>query len=182
MTFETLARQGQTTEYQSLAASVGPRIREIRKSFIQESFAGFLQAEHRMETVAVIRDMEFINDSRSSTLNSAWYALESINRPVIWIAGGIDPGNDYTILRHLVRAKVRGIICIGIDNTGIHRAFDDLDVPIIDTTSMEEAVETAYYMGNNGYAVLLSPACPSFDLFENYEERGKAFRKAVKNL
>jgi UDP-N-acetylmuramoylalanine--D-glutamate ligase len=182
MTFETLARQGQTTEYQSLAASVGPRIREIRKSFVQESFSGFLQAEHRMETVAVIRDMEFINDSRSSSLNAAWYALESVNRPVIWIAGGIDPGNDYTILRHLVRSKVRGIICLGIDNTRLLHAFGDLNLPMTETISMEEAVQTAYYMGENGYAVLLSPACPSFDLFRNYEERGKAFRLAVKNL
>ncbi|HNY01687.1 MAG TPA: hypothetical protein PKG48_03830 [Bacteroidales bacterium] len=182
MTFEALAKQGQTTPYQSLAASIGSRIRDIRKEFIKESFYGFQQIEHRLEVVAVIRGMDFINDSKSSTLNSTWYALESMSRPVIWIAGGVESGNDYTVLRQLVRTKVRAIICLGIDNSRIHEAFSDLNLPVIDTLSMDEAVQTAYYMGNQGDAVLLSPACPSFDLFADYEERGNAFRKAVKNL
>lgn len=168
--------------YESLAASIGPKIRGIRKEFIKESFGGFLHAEHRLETVAVIKDMEFINDSKSSTLNSTWYALESTSRPIIWIAGGVEPGNDYSILRHLVRTKVKVIICLGTDTSRIRKSFEDLDVPMIQTVSMEEAVQNSYFMGDSGDAVLLSPACPSFDLFENYEARGRAFRKAVKNL
>ena len=182
MTFEALAKQGQTTIYDSLVASIGPKIREIRKEFIKESFYGFQQVEHRLEMVAIIKDMEFINDSKSSSLNSTWFALENTSRPIIWIVGGVDNGNDYSTLRQLVRTKVKGMICLGIDNTRIHDAFDDLDIPMIDALSMNEAVQAAYYMGNNGDAVLLSPACPSFDLFDNYEERGNAFRKAVKNL
>jgi UDP-N-acetylmuramoylalanine--D-glutamate ligase len=182
MTFEALANQGQATVYQSLAASIGPKIREIRKQFIKESFYGFQEFEHRMETVLVIKDMEFINDSRSSTLNSTWYALESTSRPIIWIVGGVDSGNDFTTLRHLVRTKVKGMICLGLDTTRIHNAFEELNIPVIDALTMEEAVQAAYYMGDSGDAVLLSPACPSFDLYDNYEERGIAFRKAVKNL
>ncbi len=182
MTFEALANQGQTTVYDSLAASIGPKIRGIRKEYIKESFYGIQQLEHRLETVAVIRDMEFINDSKSSTLNSTWFALESVSRPIIWIVGGVEPGNDYTILRQLVRTKVKGIIYLGSDITLIQRAFEAIDVPLSRAFTMEEAVQTGYYMGEHGDAVLLSPACPSFDSFENYEERGKAFRKAVKNL
>jgi UDP-N-acetylmuramoylalanine--D-glutamate ligase len=182
MTFEALAKQGQTTVYHSLAASIGPKIREIRKEMIKESFNGFLNAEHRLEIVAIIRDMKYINDSKSSNLNSTWYALENTHRPIIWIVGGIEIGNDYICLRHLVRTKVKSIICLGMDTARIHEAFQELDIPMTDTLSMEEAVQTAYLTGNNGDAVLLSPACPSFDLFENYEARGEAFRKAVKNL
>lgn len=182
MTFEALALQGHKTTYESLAASIGPRIRDLRKAAIKESFYGFQHAEHRLETVAVIRDMEFINDSRSSTMNATWFALESVSRPIIWIVGGVDPGNDYSVLRQLVRTKVKGIISLGKDNARIRDAFSDLEIPFSEASTMEEAVESAYYMGKNGYAVLLSPACPSFDLFQNFEERGMAFRKAVKNL
>jgi UDP-N-acetylmuramoylalanine--D-glutamate ligase len=182
MTFDALAKQGQTTVYHSLVASIGPKIREIRKEFIKESFYGFQQVEHRLETVAIIKDMEFINDSKSSTLNSTWFAIESTSRPIIWIVGGVESGNDYSILRQLVRTKVKGIVCLGLDTSRLHEAFDELDIQITDVLSMDEAVQAAYYMGNNGDAVLLSPACPSFDLFNDYEERGKAFRKAVKNL
>jgi UDP-N-acetylmuramoylalanine--D-glutamate ligase len=182
MTFEALAKQGQNTIYESLAASIGPKIREIRKESIKESFRGFQHVEHRLELVAVIRDMEFINDSKSSTLNSTWYALESTSRPIIWIFGGVEPGNDYSILRHLVRTKVKGMVCLGADTKRIQEAFEDLDVPMVRVATMEEAVQAAYYLGDHGDAVLLSPACPSFDLYENYEERGMAFRKAVKNL
>jgi UDP-N-acetylmuramoylalanine--D-glutamate ligase len=182
MTFETLAKQGHTTIYDSLVASIGPKIREIRKEFIKESFYGFQQVEHRLELVAIIKDMEFINDSKSSNLNSTWYALENTWRPIIWIVGGVESGNDYSTLRQLVRTKVKGMVCLGMDTTRIHEAFEELEIPMIDALSMEEAVQTAYYMGNNGDAVLLSPGCPSFDLFENYEARGNAFRKAVKNL
>ncbi len=182
MTFETLANQGQTALYGSLVSSIGPKIREIRKAAIKESLCGFQQVEHRMETVALIKGMEFINDSKSSTLNSTWFALESTSRPIIWILGGVECGNDYTTLRHLVRTKVIGIVCLGLDTARIHDAFEELDIPMIDALSMDEAVQAAYYSGSSGDAVLLSPACPSFDLYDNYEERGNAFRKAVKNL
>ncbi|MDP1623490.1 MAG: hypothetical protein Q8M08_14245 [Bacteroidales bacterium] len=182
MTFEALAKQGQETVYQSLAASIGPRIRDIRKESIKESFNGFQQVDHRLETVVIIKDMEFINDSKSSTLNSTWYALENTSRPIIWIVGGVESGNDYAILRHLVRTKVKGIICLGTGTSRIHEAFDDIDIPITNALTMDEAVQNAYYMGNSGDAILLSPACPSFDLFKDYEARGNAFRKAVKNL
>jgi UDP-N-acetylmuramoylalanine--D-glutamate ligase len=182
MTFETLAKQGHTTIYDSLVASIGPKIREIRKEFIKESFYGFQQVEHRLELVAIIKDMEFINDSKSSNLNSTWFALENTWRPIIWIVGGVESGNDYSTLCQLVRTKVKGMVCLGLDTSRIHEAFGELDIPMIDAWSMDEAVQAAYYMGNNGDAVLLSPGCPSFDLFENYEARGNAFRKAVKNL
>ncbi len=182
MTLEALAKQGHITVYDSLVASIGPKIREIRKEFIKDSFAGFQQVEHRLETVAIIHGMEFINDSKSSNINATWFALENITRPVIWILGGVESGNDYTILRHLVRHNVKGIICLGLDNSRIHEAFDELMLPMEDVLTMEDAVQSAYYMGEKGDVILLSPACASFDLFENYEERGKAFRKSVKNL
>lgn len=182
MTLEALAKQGQGNLYDSLAATIGPRIREIRKEVIKESFSGFQQVEHRLETVAVIHGMEFINDSKSSNINATWYALENSSRPVIWIAGGVESNNDYSMIRHLVRTKVKGIVCLGLDTNRIHEAFDDLELPMADAFSMEDAVQTAYYMGTKGDIILLSPACPSFDLFENYEARGHAFRKAVKNL
>ncbi len=182
MTLEALATQGQTTVYDSLAASIGPKIREIRKAYIKESFAGFQQTEHRLETVANIHGIEFINDSRSTTINGTWFAMESTLRPLIWIAGGVDNGNDFTTLRHLVRNNVKGIICLGLDNSRIHEAFDELDLPMLDVVKMVDAVQAAYYLGARGDVVLLSPACASFDLFENFEERGIAFRNAVKNL
>ena len=182
MTLEALATQGQATVYNSLVASIGPKIRQIRKQYIQESFTGFQQVEHRLEPVAVIHGIEFINDSKSSNTNGTWYALETIHRPVIWIAGGVDSGNDYSELDQLVRENVKGIVCLGLDNSLIHEAFDKLNLPMADVVTMEEAVLAAYYMGEKGDVVLLSPACASFDLFENFEERGKAFRTSVKNL
>lgn len=182
MTLEALAKQGQATVYDSLVASIGPKIRDLRKEFIKESFNGFQQVEHRLEPVAIIHGIEFINDSRSSNINGTWFALESTQRPVIWIAGGVDTGNDYSVLRHLVRTRVKGIVFIGLDNGRIREAFDDLEIPVAEVQTMEEAVQAAYYMGTKDDAVLLSPACASFDLYENFEERGKAFRKSVKNL
>jgi UDP-N-acetylmuramoylalanine--D-glutamate ligase len=141
MTFEALAKQGQTTVYESLAASIGPKIREIRKELIKESFYGFPNAEHRLELVATIRDMKFINDSKSSNLNSTWYALENTPRPIIWILGGMEIGNEYSGLRHLVRTKVKAIICLGMDTTRIHEAFDELNIPMTDALTMDEAVQ-----------------------------------------
>jgi UDP-N-acetylmuramoylalanine--D-glutamate ligase len=182
MNFETLAKQGHATVYDSLVASIGPKIRDIRKEFIKECFYGFQPVEHRLELVATIKGMEFINDSKSSNLNSTWYALENTWRPIIWIAGGVESTNDYSTLRHLVRTKVKAIICLGAETARLHAAFNELGLPMADFSEMDEAVQASYFLGNTGDAVLLSPACPSFDLFENYEARGKAFRKAVKNL
>ena len=182
MTLETLAKQGQTTVYDSLAASIGPKIRDIRKQLIKDSFIAFHQAEHQHEMVAIIHGMEFINDSKSSNINATWFALENNLRPVIWIVGGVDNGNNYSIVYPYVRRNVKGIICLGLDNSRIHSAFDELEIPMVDALTMDDAVQAAYYMGTKGDVILLSPACASFDLFENYEERGKAFRKAVKNL
>ena len=182
MNLETLANQGQATVYDSLAASIGPKICDLRKQFIKESFSGFHMVEHRLEMVAIIHGMEFINDSKSSNINATWFALENNQRPVIWIVGGVDIGNNYSIVYPHVRSRVKGIICLGLDNSRIHDAFKDLGIPITDTLTMDDAVQAAYDMGSRGDVILLSPACASFDLFENYEERGKAFRKAVKNL
>ncbi len=182
MIYETLATEGKSTRYDWLAATIGPKIREIRKKYIMESFCGFQQFEHRLEFVAMIQGMEFINDSKSSTINATWFALENFNKPVVWIVGGVEIGNDYSIVYPQVSAKVKAIICLGKDNRRIHEAFTPLGIPITNTASMEEAVQQAYIMGEKGDVILLSPACASFDLFGNFEERGKAFRKAVKNL
>ena len=182
MTLESLAKQGNSTIYDSLAATIGPRIREIRKEFIKESFSGFHLQEHRLEKVAGVHGIEFINDSGSTNINSAWFALESMTRPIIWIAGGLENGNDYSVLRNLVRRFVKGIVCLGVDNRRIHEAFDELKKPMADVTTMEEAVFLAYRWGVPRDVVLLSPACASFDLFEDFEERGEAFRDAVRNL
>ncbi|MCK9220472.1 MAG: hypothetical protein PHF97_11675 [Bacteroidales bacterium] len=182
MTLEALAKQGHPSVYDSLAASIGPKIREIRKEFIKESFSGFQYVDHRLESVAIIHGIEFINDSKSSNLNATWFALETISKPIVWIVGGVERDNDYGIIRNLVRCHVKAIICLGLDNHRIHEAFDELKIPMTDRITMEDAVQTAYSISSKGDTVLLSPACASFDLFKNYEERGFAFRNAVKNL
>ena len=182
MIYEILAKEGKSSRYVSLAATIGPKIRDIRKEHIKNSFCSFQQVAHRMEFVAMIQGMEFINDSISSTINATWFALENYNRPVVWIVGGVEIGNNYNIVYPKVRSIVKAIICLGLDNHRIHEAFASLTIPLTDTRSMEEAVLQAYFMGEKGDVILLSPACASFDLFENFEERGKAFRKAVKNL
>jgi UDP-N-acetylmuramoylalanine--D-glutamate ligase len=132
--------------------------------------------------VLKVHGIEFINDSKATNVNSTWYALESTSNDVIWIAGGVDKGNDYSILEELVRKKVKSIICLGLDNAKIHQAFGEIVETIIDVKSAEEAVKTAYYLAKKGDNVLLSPACASFDLFDNYEDRGKQFKQAVRNL
>ncbi|MEI6456867.1 MAG: cyanophycin synthetase [bacterium] len=182
MTLEALALQGNSTVYDTLAATVAPRIRDIRKEFIKESLCDFQHTEHRLEHVANIHGIEFINDSRSSNVNSTWFALESMNKPVIWIAGGVDRNNDYSQLMELVTKRVKAIVCLGLDNRNLHKAFGHLEIPMADVISMDEALHAAYYFGEKGDVALLSPACASFDLFENYEDRGKAFRSSVKNL
>jgi len=142
----------------------------------------FRQAEHRLETVANIHGIEFINDSRACSIHSAWYAMECMEKPVIWIAGGLDRVLDYTQLTSLVSKKVKAIICIGNENRRMHKAFDKTEIPLVPAVDMNEAVDLAYYMGKTGDAVLLSPGCPSSDRFEHFEDRGNKFRSAVKNL
>ena len=154
---------------------------DIRKEKIREAVETFESLEHRMEPVATVRGVEFINDSKATNVNSTWFALESMTKPTVLILGGIDKGNDYSLLQDLVTEKVKAIVCLGLDNKKIHEAFDK-EVKVLDTASAEEAVTTAFNLGNTGDAVLLSPACASFDLFKNYEDRGVQFKEAVKNL
>ena len=182
MTIEKLALQGKHNVYNTMAGGIAARLQEIRKESIKQCLTDFQALEHRLEHVAEVRGVSFINDSKATNVNSAWFALESMNKPVIWIAGGVDKGNDYTSLLPLVHEKVKAIITIGKDNSKIHDAFGSIVDTIIDTEEMSEAVLSAFYLGQPGDMVLLSPACASFDLFENYEDRGNKFKRAVHDL
>lgn len=182
MSIFELALQGKHNLYNSMASGIAGRILELRKEIVRESLSDFQNIEHRLESAGVVHGIEFINDSKATNVNSTWYALESMQKPVIWIAGGVDKGNDYSMLADLVKDKVKAIICLGKDNQRIHEAFAAIISTIIDTQSAHEAVYTAYKLGKKGDAVLLSPACASFDLFENYEDRGHQFKIAVKAL
>jgi len=182
MTFQKLALQGKHNIYNSMAAGVASRVLELRKEVIRESLADFDSLEHRLEKVVDVSGVAYINDSKATNLNSTWYALESIDTPVVLILGGVDKGNDYDEIAELVKDKVKGIICLGVDNTKIHEAFEGQVDVIVDTQSMHEAVRYAYKISEKGDTVLLSPACASFDLFENYEERGREFKTAVRGL
>ena len=182
MTIEQLALQGKHNVYNSMAASVASRIIDIRKEVVRESLSDFVNIEHRLEQVATINGIEFINDSKATNVNSAWYALESMTKPVVWIAGGVDKGNDYTQLFDLVKEKVKAIICLGKDNSKLLEAFGSVVEKITEASSAGEAVSLAYQFGKKGDVVLLSPACASFDLFENYEDRGSQYKVAVRAL
>jgi UDP-N-acetylmuramoylalanine--D-glutamate ligase len=182
MSILDLALQGKHNAYNSMAAAISGMVLEIRNDRIRESLTDFQGVEHRLERFLKVHGIEFINDSKATNINSTWYALESMIHPVVWIAGGIDKGNDYGMLMDLVREKVKAIVCLGIDNSKIHKAFDGVVKNIVDTSSMAEAVKSAYYLARNGDVVLLSPACASFDLFENYEDRGHQFKQEVRNL
>jgi len=182
MTLENLALQGRHNIYNSMAASIAARILDIRKETIRESLSDFQHVEHRLEYVARVHGIEFINDSKATNVNATWYALESVNKPIIWVAGGIDKGNDYGQLKELVRQKVKAIICLGLDNTKLIKAFSDKVDIMTEAHSAEEAVQAAYQLASDGETVLLSPACASFDLFNNYEDRGRKFKNAVKKL
>lgn len=182
MSIHDLALKGQHNAYNSMAASIAARALDIRKESIRKSLIHFKGVEHRLEHVLKIHGIHFINDSKATNVNSTWYALESMPDNLIWIAGGMDKGNDYSSLRELVRRKVKAIICLGVDNSKIHEAFRDLVSTIVDTGNAREAVKTAYYLSRKGDTVLLSPACASFDLFESYEDRGNQFKKAVRQL
>jgi UDP-N-acetylmuramoylalanine--D-glutamate ligase len=165
-----------------MAAAIAARVVDIRKETIRESLADFQNIEHRLEHVATIHGVEFINDSKATNINSTWYALESVNTPIVWIVGGIDKGNDYTTLTEMVKQKVKAIVCLGKDNRKILSAFSVLVPTIIETSSASEAVRKASKLSQSGDTVLLSPACASFDLFQNYEDRGNQFKDAVRAL
>jgi len=182
MSIHELALQGRHNVYNSLAATIASRVLEIRNESIRESLSDFQNVEHRLEKVGTVNGIEFINDSKATNVNSTWYALESMRKPVIWVVGGQDKGNDYTALRDLVREKVKAIVCLGADNRKIVKAFADLVPNIVETASAEGAVNAGYGIGEPGDVVLLSPACASFDLFENYEDRGRRFKAAVRAL
>lgn len=177
-----LTLQGKHNQYNTMAAGISARIAGIRKEKIRESFATFEGLEHRLEYVATVRGVEFINDSKGTNLNSVWFALESMKRPTVLILGGQDKGNDYNEIMDLVKEKVKAIVCLGVDNAPIHAAFDGVIDTIVDTGSAKEAVEASYKLATNGDTVLLSPGCASFDLFKNYEDRGHQFKDAVKEL
>ncbi|MCF8301834.1 MAG: UDP-N-acetylmuramoyl-L-alanine--D-glutamate ligase [Bacteroidales bacterium] len=182
MTIEELALQGRHNIHNSMAAGIASRLVELRKNTIKQCLSDFQNVEHRLEHVANIHGIEFINDSKATNINATWYALESAEKPVVWIVGGIDKGNDYSKLMELVKEKVKAIVCLGVDNHRIHEAFDKAVETIIDTSSANEAVGSAYYLSTPGDMILLSPACASFDLFENYEDRGNQFKQAVSKL
>ena len=182
MTLEELALQGKHNVYNSMAASVGTNLVGIRKESIRQSLSAFENMPHRLEYVARIHGIDFINDSKATNVNSVWYALETTNAPIIWIVGGIDKGNDYTKIEELVAQKVKAIICLGVDNTKIIALFADKVEAIYETHSADQAVLTAYTIGKTGDTVLLSPACASQDLFADYEDRGDKFKQAVRNL
>ncbi|HNK97747.1 MAG TPA: cyanophycin synthetase, partial [Chitinophagales bacterium] len=154
----------------------------LKNESIRESFTDFSGLEHRLEFVAKVHGISFINDSKATNINSTWYALESQADPVIWIVGGIDKGNDYSLIADLVKKKVKAIVCLGKDNTRIHEAFGKMVDILVNTETMEDCVQMAYRLGKNGDIVLLSPACASFDLFENFEDRGNQFKKQVRLL
>ncbi len=182
MTIEELALQGKHNVYNSMAAGMTARIVDVRKEIIRESLQDFQNVEHRLEFVASINGIEFINDSKATNVNSTWYALESMEKPVVWICGGQDKGNDYNELLDLVKARVKAIICLGKDNKKIIAAFKDVVDIIVETDNASDAVAASYKIGKKGDVVLLSPACASFDLFQNYEDRGMQFKGAVRSL
>lgn len=182
MSVYDFALKGKHNQYNTMAASVAGATMDIRKNKIREAVQTFQNLEHRMESVATVRGVEFINDSKATNVNSTWYALESMTKPTVLILGGVDKGNDYTLIEELVKEKVKAIVCLGVDNKKIHEAFKNIAVPVIDTAGAEEAAKAAFNHAAVGDVVLLSPACASFDLFKNYEDRGMQFKLAVKNL
>jgi UDP-N-acetylmuramoylalanine--D-glutamate ligase len=182
MNVEDFAIKGKHNQYNTMAAGISAAVMGIRKEKIRDAIQTFKSLEHRMSTVATIRGVEFINDSKATNVNSTWYALESMTRPVILILGGVDKGNDYSFIKELVKEKVKAIVCMGIDNTKIHEAFGNDVQLIVNTQSAKDAVQSAFHFADKGDVVLLSPACASFDLFKNYEDRGMQFIEAVKDL
>jgi UDP-N-acetylmuramoylalanine--D-glutamate ligase len=182
MSINELALQGKHNIYNSMASGIVAKFLEIRNPSIRESMGNFNNIEHRLESVGKISGISFINDSKATNVNSTWYALESMSTDVVLILGGVDKGNDYSMLKDLVKQKVKAIVCLGKDNKLIHEAFEDVVEIIVNTNSAQEAVLVSYHLAKKGDTVLLSPACASFDLFKNYEDRGNQFKQAVKEL
>jgi UDP-N-acetylmuramoylalanine--D-glutamate ligase len=176
------ALKGKHNQYNTMAACVAAATLDIRKDKIRDAVQHFDQLEHRMEYVSTVRGVEFINDSKATNINSTWYALESMTRPTVLILGGVDKGNDYSLLLEGVKEKVKAIICLGVDTKKIHEAFAGVVSTITDVKTAEEAVQVSFHLATKGDTVLLSPACASFDLFKNYEDRGQQFKKAVREL
>jgi len=177
-----LALQGMHNTYNSMAAGLAASIVNVRKESIRQSLQDFQGVEHRLEYVATVRNVRYINDSKATNVNSCWYALQSMKTPVVLILGGTDKGNDYSEIEELVRDKVKALIFMGLDNSPLHAFFDGKVSNIIDVQSMDDAVKAAYDVANDGDSVLLSPCCASFDLFTNYEDRGRQFKSCVRNL
>jgi len=182
MSIHDLALKGKHNAQNSLASGIASRILEIRKESVRESLGDFVNVEHRLEFVAKVHGIEFINDSKATNINSTWFALESMDKPTVWIVGGVDKGNDYSELTQLVDEKVKSIVCLGKDNSKIIEAFSGCNIEIYEAGSAMDAVAYGYRLAKKDETVLLSPACASFDLFENYEERGNEFKKAVRLL
>ncbi len=182
MTLEQLALQGRHNVYNSMAAGVAAKLLDIRNETIKQSLSDFQNVSHRLEYVSSVHGITFINDSKATNVNSTWYALEHYQKPIVWIAGGVDKGNDYESLKSLVKENVKAIVCLGLDNSKIHEEFADYVDIIVDTNSVRDAVDYAYNLAKKGEIVLLSPACASFDLFENFEDRGDQFKEAVNAL
>ena len=182
MDINKLALKGQHNIYNSMAAGIAAGVEGIKKDTIRKAFSDFSGVEHRLEPVAKVRSVLFINDSKATNVNSCWYALQCMQTPVVLILGGKDKGNDYTEIEELVKEKVKAIVCLGVDNTKLHQFFDGKVENIADAGSMEEAVNKCFAFADKGDTVLLSPCCASFDLFKSYEDRGEQFKKCVRNL
>jgi len=182
MPLSTLSVKGKHNTKNAMAATMAAQLLKARKQVIIESLEDFEGAEHRLENVAKVRGVEYINDSKATNVNATYYALECMDKSTIWIVGGVDKGNDYNDLLPLVREKVKAIVCLGVDNDKIKNTFGNVVDIIVETAGAEEAVKVSHKLAESGEAVLLSPACASFDLFENYEDRGRQFKKAVRSL
>jgi len=182
MTIHELALQGKHNCYNSMAGGIAAKLLGITNDIVRDCLSDFEKIEHRLEPVLKVYGVDYINDSKATNVNAVWYALDSMNKPVVWICGGIDKGNDYEELLPLVKDKVKAIVCLGTDNSKLIKTFGGVVELIQDTNSMEDAVKAAYRFAEKGDAVLLSPACASFDLFTNYEDRGRQFKKQIRLL
>ena len=182
MTMQELALQGKHNIFNSMAAAMAARVFEVKDSVIRQSMIDFQNVEHRLEYVLTVHGIDFINDSKATNVNACWFALESMTKGVVWIVGGVDKGNDYSELAEMVDEKVKAIICLGENNQNIIDAFKDKVDTIVQASTMSEAVNQSYSLANKGETVLLSPACASFDLFANYEDRGVQFKKSARTL
>jgi UDP-N-acetylmuramoylalanine--D-glutamate ligase len=182
MSIYDFALKGKHNQYNTMAAGIAASTIGLRKEKIREAIQSFEALEHRMEFVSRVRGVDFINDSKATNVNSTWYALESMTQPTILILGGVDKGNDYSLIRDLVKEKVKAVVCMGVDNRKIHEALGKDVELMVNTSSAKEAVLAAFHFASKGDVVLLSPACASFDLFKNYEDRGRQFKEAVREL